>query len=74
MTGPALTSRNDDPPGRPSLTPSHGKALVWSRPPIASVTGGSAWPGDQPHRTSVPQCSATSCVWVPKTYATRRYS
>ena len=48
---------DEDPPGRPSLTPFHGKARVCSRPPIASVAGGSAWPGDQPHRTSVPQCS-----------------
>ena len=60
MAGAALTSWNDDPPGRASLAPSHGKAWVWSRPPIASVASGSAWPGDQPHRTSVPQCSPRS--------------
>ena len=32
ITGAALTSRNDGPPDRPSLTPSHSKAPVSSRP------------------------------------------
>jgi hypothetical protein len=40
MTAAALTNWNDDPPGRPSLTLSHGKTPVSPRPLSASPTGG----------------------------------
>ena len=44
MTGVALTGWDDGPPCRLSLTPSHSETTGTSRLPIASLTGGSAWP------------------------------